>query len=90
MNPPKEWLVPAWSHPILAVSRELAVIDWMDPGDFQPPAPTLTARANTTASHKWLFSAHIQHGCRDRLGLAVKYKLIYKGKGKKPKPSHMF
>lgn len=55
----------------------------MDAGDFEPPAPTLTARANTTVSHKWLFSAHVQHGCRDRLGLAVKKKPDLQGKRKK-------
>lgn len=65
------------------MSREFAVIDWMDAGDFEPPAPTLTARANTTVSHKWLFSAHVQHGCRDRLGLAVKKTPDLQGKRKK-------
>lgn len=55
MNPPKEWLVPASVHPSLAVPREFAVMDWMDLGDDQPPAPTLTARASTTASQKMCF-----------------------------------
>lgn len=55
MNPPKEWLDPASAPSILAVPREFAVTNWMDPGDDQPPDSTFTARANTTASHKCAF-----------------------------------
>lgn len=49
MNPPKEWLVPGSVH------LTLAVTDWMDSEDDQPPDPTLTARANTTVSYKCAF-----------------------------------
>lgn len=94
MNPPKEWLVPGSVHPILAVPRELAVTDWMDPGDDQPPDLTLTARTNTTAPHKCAFFCPYTAQCRDRLGLAVKYKLgnsFHKGKGKNPnQPTYVF